>query len=70
MNESEYNGPEYNGFVPNHRAYDHKPQRPRPCFARVLRKGLCVFAITGFIFYHLGLPYGMINIHCLPSFQV
>lgn len=70
VNESGDMDAEYNGFVPNRRAYDHKTQRPRPCFARVLRKGLCAFAITGFIIYHLGLPYGMIDSPCFPRLQV
>ena len=49
---------EDNDFVPYGVRYN-KPQGKRPCLARVLRKGLCAFVITGFIIYHLGLPYGM-----------
>ena len=49
---------EDNEFVSSHTRHN-RLQRTRPCWARTLRKGLCVFVITGLITYYLGFPHGM-----------
>ena len=49
---------EDNDFVSSH-SRDNKLQRIHPCWARALRKGLCLFVITGLLTYYLGLSHGM-----------
>lgn len=56
VNEVYYS--EDNDFVSSHTRHN-RLQRTRPCWARTLRKGLCVFVITGLITYYLGFPHGM-----------
>ncbi|KAL2706048.1 hypothetical protein AAEP93_001298 [Penicillium crustosum] len=48
---------EDNDFVSSHTSHN-RLQRTRPCWARALRKGLCVFVVTGLITYYLGFPHG------------
>ncbi|KAJ5499849.1 Peptidase M13 neprilysin [Penicillium expansum] len=48
---------EDNGFVSSH-THHNKLQRTRPCWARTVRKGLCVIVFVGFITYYLGFPQG------------
>ncbi|KAJ5208865.1 hypothetical protein N7449_003244 [Penicillium cf. viridicatum] len=57
---------EDNDFVSSHTRHN-KLQRTRPCWARTLRKGLCVFVITGFITYYLGFPHGSPSTEKKPS---
>ncbi|KAI2716642.1 hypothetical protein DTO027I6_2017 [Penicillium roqueforti] len=57
---------EDNDFVSSH-TLDNKLQRTHPCWARALRKGLCVFVITGLITYYLGLSHGSPSTEKNPS---
>lgn len=49
---------EDNVFVSSH-THHNKLQRTRPCWARTVRKGLCVIVFVGFITYYLGFPHGI-----------
>ncbi|CAI7598541.1 unnamed protein product [Penicillium discolor] len=57
---------EDNDFVSGHTRHN-RLQRTRPCWARTLRKGLCVFVITGLITYYLGFPHGSPSTEKRPS---
>ncbi|KAJ5878839.1 hypothetical protein N7455_002304 [Penicillium solitum] len=57
---------EDNEFVSSHTRHN-RLQRTRPCWARTLRKGLCVFVITGLITYYLGFPHGSPSTEKKPS---
>jgi endothelin-converting enzyme len=48
---------EDNSFLPSRLGC--KRQGSRPCLARLLRKGLCAFVLTGLAIYYFGPPYSM-----------